>query len=136
MHCGYCRDPTHTRRNCAKFKADVATELDAEEEPTLQPPSGEEAHVEPTNGEEANVEQMEQPVHEEEPTVVPNKPKRKRNPSLKVREQQEADKAYEQLRKRAKTYDENGDLDDPTILQVCALYPQLFLNICIYLTSI
>ena len=26
IHCGYCRDPNHTRRNCAKFKADVLSE--------------------------------------------------------------------------------------------------------------
>ena len=26
MHCGYCRDPNHTRRNCTMWKADVARE--------------------------------------------------------------------------------------------------------------
>ena len=44
--------------------------------------------------------------------------KRKRKPSLKVREQLEADAAYEQMRKRKTTVDENGDIDDPSILLV------------------
>ena len=64
--------------------------------------------------------EMDEPLPEQEqnPAAQLKKPKRKRNPSLKVWEQQEAEKMYQQHRKRATTFDENSDIDDPTILQV------------------
>ena len=54
----------------------------------------------------------------EDTSDQPGPSKRKRKPSLKVREQQEADELYAHMREKATTFDENGDIDDPTILEV------------------
>jgi hypothetical protein len=103
-----------------------------------QPVVEEDVHVQQQE-ETAEEEQYQQPMEEEEEHVhqpsrrarkedtaaadQPTKSRRKRNPSLKVREQQEADKVYEELRKKTKTFNENGDVDDPSILEVSAAYP-------------
>ena len=122
MHCGYCRNPSHTKRNCIKYKEDIAAEMG---QGGAQ--MGQAAHNQQPAAQE------DQPGPEEQPTVKPKISRRKRTPSLKVREQQEADKAYEQLRKKAKTFDENGDIDDPSILQVSAPHdPRILSFHCLF----
>ncbi|KAK1666164.1 hypothetical protein QYE76_054323 [Lolium multiflorum] len=146
MHCGYCRDPNHTKRNCGKYKADVAREQGVEEEDEVvqQPTTGQDEEVQqPATGQDEEVQQpatgqdeeLQHPsvgedevVHQQgrkrtrkeqdhvEAADQPKKARRTRKPSLKVREQQEAAKAYEKLRKKSTTFDENGDIDDPSIL--------------------
>ena len=127
MHCGYCRDPNHTRRNCLKYKADVLRELEPEQQQPEQPQEQAEQQPEQQQPEqEAPAEQQpeqqtdHQPEHEPEQQAPaqPQKAKRKRKPSLKAREQEEAEEVYARMRKKAKTFDENGDIDDPSILEV------------------
>jgi hypothetical protein len=66
--------------------------------------------------------------------VAANVGKRKRKPSRNKQEQEEAQKEYEARKKKAVLFDENGDIDDPTILTViillfsCANYA----SICFY----
>jgi hypothetical protein len=47
MHCGYCRDRNHKKRNCGKYKANVAREQGVEEEDEVvqQPATGQDEEV-------------------------------------------------------------------------------------------
>ena len=121
MHCGYCRDPNHTRRNCSKWKADVAREEGVEQEPAMPQPQDEqeeEVGIGPAVEEQEDAATEPHGDVQHEASTSSKKPKRKRNPSLKAKEQQEAEKIYQEMRKKAKSFDENGDIDDPIILQV------------------
>jgi hypothetical protein len=130
MHCGYCRSPNHTKRNCADYKADVEAGIAfPPEQRTAKPvPTDEVTHeevaAEPVPAEQVPeqvlaeqvpAEQVPEQVQEVQEQVVG---KRRRRPSLKKMEQQEASAACEARKKRATCFDENGDIDVPELLTV------------------
>ena len=67
MHCGYCRNPSHTKRNCIKYKEDIAAEMGqaAQEEQA----AAQNQQAGPTAQEEQPTAQEDQPVPEEQPAA-------------------------------------------------------------------